>query len=1056
MTYLADQFGGGLDPLQNFDLRSIPIEVRKGRYAARIKGHDAAGRPIIEQDSVGDVRNAMMWEPTSRAIAAWSHAMPVVGGSPVNASGGNFSDPDLVAKEGGAGGNAAPGAGGAGPKAGDGLKWKKIGGMYYYYDKKNGTWRSGEYTVKPPPFGLNAPGGGALITWPEGRQRDPGFGLNAPGGVFIGYPKPGSGGQRRSGAVGPVGPAGAQGQGGAVGNAGPAGAVRPGARSITGEPGPSFQASPIRGEYGEDGTIAPKSIGLPQGFPSLAGGSVGLVVGGTEHTYEAPVYLHGDPRLVAVNEGPDPTASSVVLDTDDRGRLNPNLAAPLHSAWRVIEPIFSRTATGARGTLAWQLARGERDGVAGFGAIVDTSVRGGSKPAAVTTGASQQGAGGSSGGTVGVQTGTGYKAGEAYTFIKGGASMGSPANPGIVYNPKSAGAAAPAAAGATKDDTPALCVGLTSARVGGPLEVGHGKADKHRIGDSGSRAVNVAHVPVGALFFRDAVQDAPLDFEPGFMPKVAEFPMRAAVHLQYHAASTHSIPGKSGIPGRWKWWAEVPYTEEGGGRVPVPTPTDPPVKEPKDPVPVDDPPVREPRDPTVTPKPDRPTTGKPKQGTPITGRDPTDPNPLGEPPASASGAGAAVGGRRKELLRDYDGTFETPGDGAIGSIPTASTYPSFAKPRSPGGKTDKTVVHPGVEAFTAQTWKPQGTGAATIDLRAGGRVSVDEIAKQSRERPTTLRAEAYGGQTGGVFVRTQTRGASRFVGGTGPGGLVYLPPEQDILDVDRASFVPTSSTSYVGAVPGVYFATGYPLLSTGGWKTGYRWGGDSSGNLVFSAMSSAGAATTAITLDASGHTTLGKRLKFSSVLTPAQVTSNQNDYNPTGLSAAAIVRISSDAARSITGLTTGSDDPMLILTNIGAFTITLKNEDVASTAANRFLFGSDLALAADESVWLTYDNTSLRWRLVSRSAGSLTAHVAEGDPHAQYQLESEKDSPSGYAGLDGSGRVVKGVKATDDLIVDDTAKGLVLKDNAGTPHYWRISVSTAGVLSAADLGTTAP
>lgn len=45
---------------------------------------------------------------------------------------------------------------------------------------------------------------------------------------------------------------------------------------------------------------------------------------------------------------------------------------------------------------------------------------------------------------------------------------------------------------------------------------------------------------------------------------------------------------------------------------------------------------------------------------------------------------------------------------------------------------------------------------------------------------------------------------------------------------------------------------------------------------------------------------------------------------------------------------------------------------------------------------------------------------------------------------------------TDDVIVDDSANGLVLKDAAGTPHYWRLSVSTLGVLSTADLGTSPP
>jgi len=37
-------------------------------------------------------------------------------------------------------------------------------------------------------------------------------------------------------------------------------------------------------------------------------------------------------------------------------------------------------------------------------------------------------------------------------------------------------------------------------------------------------------------------------------------------------------------------------------------------------------------------------------------------------------------------------------------------------------------------------------------------------------------------------------------------------------------------------------------------------------------------------------------------ISPAQITSNQNDYNPTGLATAGVLRLSSDAARNVTGI----------------------------------------------------------------------------------------------------------------------------------------------------------
>ena len=73
-----------------------------------------------------------------------------------------------------------------------------------------------------------------------------------------------------------------------------------------------------------------------------------------------------------------------------------------------------------------------------------------------------------------------------------------------------------------------------------------------------------------------------------------------------------------------------------------------------------------------------------------------------------------------------------------------------------------------------------------------------------------------------------------------------------------------------------------------------------------------------------------------------------------------------------------------------------------------------------------------------------------------YQASSEKDSASGYAGLNSVSRTTKGVDTTDDLIVDLATKGLVLKDPQGTPHYWRGTISALGVLTFADLGTSKP
>jgi hypothetical protein len=112
-------------------------------------------------------------------------------------------------------------------------------------------------------------------------------------------------------------------------------------------------------------------------------------------------------------------------------------------------------------------------------------------------------------------------------------------------------------------------------------------------------------------------------------------------------------------------------------------------------------------------------------------------------------------------------------------------------------------------------------------------------------------------------------------------------------------------------------------------------------------------------------------------ITPAQITADQNNYAPTGYAAAFRMRLSSDAARNLTGLAaTAGGGGTMVLVNVGSFAITLKDESASSTAANRFALSGDYVLAADTAAWLEYDTTSTRWRLVGTMPASLTGSFA--------------------------------------------------------------------------------
>lgn len=122
--------------------------------------------------------------------------------------------------------------------------------------------------------------------------------------------------------------------------------------------------------------------------------------------------------------------------------------------------------------------------------------------------------------------------------------------------------------------------------------------------------------------------------------------------------------------------------------------------------------------------------------------------------------------------------------------------------------------------------------------------------------------------------------------------------------------------------------------------------------------------TTAPAAHASSHQTGGSDAIANVVVSPAQITGNQNDYSPgTG----DIVRLSSDAARDITGIVAGSNGQTRLLRNVGSFAITLKNESASSTAANRFTvpWASDCVISAGYAVMISYDTTTSRWRIVA-------------------------------------------------------------------------------------------
>lgn len=110
------------------------------------------------------------------------------------------------------------------------------------------------------------------------------------------------------------------------------------------------------------------------------------------------------------------------------------------------------------------------------------------------------------------------------------------------------------------------------------------------------------------------------------------------------------------------------------------------------------------------------------------------------------------------------------------------------------------------------------------------------------------------------------------------------------------------------------------------------------------------------------------RLRFASVISPAQLTANQDNWNPSNLATANTIRIQTDATpRTITGIVAGSDGDRLTLHNRNSGTAITLAHDVTSTAANRFYCpgAANFSLQPKQSVTIQYSSADSRWLVIA-------------------------------------------------------------------------------------------
>lgn len=146
--------------------------------------------------------------------------------------------------------------------------------------------------------------------------------------------------------------------------------------------------------------------------------------------------------------------------------------------------------------------------------------------------------------------------------------------------------------------------------------------------------------------------------------------------------------------------------------------------------------------------------------------------------------------------------------------------------------------------------------------------------------------------------------------------------------------------------------------------------------------------------------TIAKSLRFLGGLIAPTILSDQDDYSPSGLADTSILRVASDAPRTITGIATGANGRLLYVMNGGSYPITLAHEDSGSTAANRFYLenNADAVIAPNSGVELLYCGDSSRWRTPTPTNALRNGDTAGGDLTGTYPNPSVKQSSETVAG----------------------------------------------------------
>lgn len=148
-----------------------------------------------------------------------------------------------------------------------------------------------------------------------------------------------------------------------------------------------------------------------------------------------------------------------------------------------------------------------------------------------------------------------------------------------------------------------------------------------------------------------------------------------------------------------------------------------------------------------------------------------------------------------------------------------------------------------------------------------------------------------------------------------------------------------------------------------------------------------------LTLSSTSHATKGAVIVGDAQIrlgasTPTQITGDQNNYDPGD---AGILRLSTDATRTITGISGGAAGRVLYIVNEGTTVIRFAINSGSSSAANRMIHpdsanfkpASSYDLLAGRIIQLIYDGTDSLWTIVDLHPPQRIAHFVTAANYAK-------------------------------------------------------------------------